>query len=256
MRHLTLRLFGIIGSIIFVPLFLFTFSNPHAIEKSAKSFIEWQLRAEVEHKIEDFQISTSTTLGALLNKAAGDKVESLKKQLKDDLPAILAREIAKIRNLDCECRKRWEQRIQQSIKMNIVTLEAAKEKLIDFTQAKYMSILEKLIIDIRIFLGINSVIFFIFLITSFLKPKAVVHLFLPGVLLLASTLICIYFYLFEQNWFYTIIYNDYTGYTYLGYLGIVFSVLCDIVLNRGWITTQILNGVCSIAGSAAEIVPC
>lgn len=68
--------------------------------------------------------------------------------------------------------------------------------------------------------------------------------------------ICSYFYVFEQNWLLTVIFNDYLGFTYLAYLAVVFGLLCDIILNRARITTRIVNTVLEAIGSAASAVPC
>lgn len=140
--------------------------------------------------------------------------------------------------------------------MKVASLETAKEKLIEFSHAKYMEITEKLTLDVRIFLATNAVIFIFLLLTSFMRPQAVKHLFLPAGLMLASTVICSYFYLFEQNWFYTIIYNDYTGYSFIGYLAFVFAILCDIVFNKARVTTEIVNGCLQAIGQAGSFVPC
>ena len=241
---------------MFVPLFMLTFADPQSIERAGQSFIEWKLSSEAEEKIDSIQLPTSNKLGSLLNKYAGAKIDELKQQLKDDLPAILAAEIARMRDLSCECRKKWEQRIATSLNIQISTLDVAREKIADFSQAKYMEIVTKLTADVRIFLGVNSVVFLAFLIISFLKPQAVLHLFVPGILLLVSTVLCSYFYLFEQNWFFTILYDDYTGFAYLGYLIFVFGVLCDIAFNRGRITTEVLNAIFKVVGHAADAVPC
>ena len=85
-----------------------------------------------------------------------------------------------------------------------------------------------------------------------IRVEATAHLFLPGALLLLSTAICAYFYLFEQNWFYTILYNDYTGFAYLAHLLLVFAALCDIVFNRARVTTEIINAL----GNAFSVAPC
>ena len=82
------------------------------------------------------------------------------------------------------------------------------------------------------------------------------HLFLPGVLLSASTLICSYFYIFQQNWLMTIIHGDYLGFIYLAWLGVVFLFLCDIVLNRGRVTSEILNAFFNAISSAFTVSPC
>ena len=263
MKRISLRGFGLLGILLFVPLFLFTFADPQLIEKSGKSFIEWKLNSEVEDKINSTQLPKTTKFEKLLgNKAkalrekAALKLAELKNRLKDDAPAILSKEIAKMLNLDCECRKKWGTKLKKSIEFNIQSLEKAKAKLVDFGQAKYMEIVEKLTLDVRIFLGANAAIFIFLFAVSFFRPRAIRHLFLPGVLMLISTVICSYFYIFEQNWFYTIIYNEYTGLGFLGYLAFVFAILSDIAFNKARITTEILNAIFQVIGQAASFAPC
>ena len=261
-KHL-LRAFGLFGIILFVPLFMLTFSDPHIVEKSAKGFIEWKLKNELNGKIDSITLPQSKTLETFLGDRAKDlhqktdeKLIELKQQLKDNVPAVIAAQIAKMANLNCECRKKWEERLKASLNFEVASLEKAKEKLADFTQAKYMEIVEKLTRDVRIFLGITSLVFIFLLIASFLKPSATEHLFLPGALLLLSTIICSYFYLLEQNWFYTILFNDYTGFGYLVYLLVVFAILCDIVFNKARVTTEIINALANAIGSAFSVAPC
>lgn len=263
MEKVSLRIIGLFGVVLFVPLFVFTFADPHLIEKSGKAFIEWKLQVETNKKIDSIQLPKAGNLEKMLGAKARKlrdeaekKLENIKQQLKSDAPAIIATQIAKLRNLDCECRKKWEERIRISMESRLLSLEAARSKLIDFTHVKYMEIVRNLTEDVRIFLGANSVVFIFLLLVSLLKPRAVKHLFLPGGLLLVSTAICSYFYIFNQNWFYTIIYNDYTGFAYVGYLAFVFAILCDIVFNKAKITTEIINAILQAIGQAGNLVPC
>lgn len=263
MKKNLLRSFGLVGLVLFFPLLLFTFSNPHLIEKSGKAFIEWKLKNETNKKIDSIQLPQSKSLEKLfgnrvkkLHQETEEKLETLKKQLKDDAPKIIVTQIAKMSDLSCKCRNKWEERLRSSLKFQITSLEKAKEKLAFFAQAKYMEIVEKLTLDIRIFLGANSFIFLFLLLASYLKPKATEHLFLPSVLMLVSTVICSYFYLFEQNWFYTIIYNSYTGFGYVAYLTIVFAILYDIAFNKAKVTTEIINYLLNAIGSAFSVAPC
>ena len=119
-----------------------------------------------------------------------------------------------------------------------------------------MEIVESLTLDVRIFLGANSLVFIFLLLASLMKPMAIKHLFLPGSLMLVSTAICSYFYILEQNWFYTIIYNDYTGFGYIGYLLFVFAILCDIVFNKARVTTEIINTCLQAIGQVGNLAPC
>lgn len=54
----------------------------------------------------------------------------------------------------------------------------------------------------------------------------------------------------------TIIHGDYVSLAYVAYLALVFGFLCDIALNRGRITSRIVNAVLNAIGSAASAAPC
>jgi hypothetical protein len=263
MRRVTLTVFALVGVFIFASLFLFTFASPQWVEQSGKSFIEWKLQKNIDQKIESIQLPEKGRFESLLGKKAERlraeteaKLATVRQQLKDDAPALIAAEIAKMRNLDCECRKKWQQRLEASMFAELVSLEAARLKLTAFTQAKYMDIVQQLTLDVRVFFGANTLVFIMFLLVSMQKPAAFQHLFLPASLMLLSTSICSYFYIFEQNWFYTIIYNDYTGFGFVAYLLIVFAFLCDIVFNRARVTTEILNLFYHAIGSVTVVSPC
>ncbi|MGR6871517.1 hypothetical protein ACU6U9_04255 [Pseudomonas sp. HK3] len=263
MQHFTLRLFGFLGMLLFIPIFLLSFLNPQLIEHSGKAFIEWKLEKSTNAKIDAIKLPDESKFERLLGnktkelrKKTEAKIQNLKQQFKNEIPSLIATQIAKLRNIDCECRQYWEVKSRNSMNIELASLEAAKLKLINFTQAKYMAIVKKLTLDVRIFASVNGVVFLFLMLVSFLKPSAIKHLFLPSVLMFISTLLCSYFYIFEQNWFYTIIYNNYTGFTYIGYLTFVFAVLCDIAFNKAKVTTEMINTFLHAIGHAASLVPC
>ena len=98
--------------------------------------------------------------------------------------------------------------------------------------------------------------FLILLVVSWVKPQALTHLFVPALLLLVATVVSSCIYIIGQDWFYTILYNDYMGFAYLGYIAAIFSVLVDIVLNKARATTEIINGIANAVGSAFSVMPC
>ena len=65
-----------------------------------------------------------------------------------------------------------------------------------------------------------------------------------------------YLYLFNQNWLHTIIFSDYVGMTYIAYLAVAFSFICDLLFNRARITARILSQLFSAVGSAVSVAPC
>lgn len=258
MKILFLRSLGVLGLLLFLPLFILTFINPNKIENSAKPFIKWKLNIEVNKKIDSFTILKSknknTFLGKVGNKFStitNNKLEKLKEQLKLIASRSIIKDFKAMNDKNCKCREIWNNRISEFLNLRIVSFEKAKEKLSNFTRAKYMEIVKKLIIDLRIFLGANSFVFILILLVSFLKNKSKDILVIPSVLMLTATIVSTYFYLFSQNWFYTILFNDYVGFGYIIYLLLVFSMLCDIVFNDSRILKSIINFIGNIFSSAS-----
>ncbi|MFK5893005.1 MAG: hypothetical protein QM504_07265 [Pseudomonadota bacterium] len=241
----SLRLFGIIGIILFSGLFALTYSTPEFVERIGKEFIKNKIIEKTQEKVNSITAEKKDSkLGKFVGKLIKNNEATIniyKQKIKNKANEKLAAVIAEMSDLSCECRKNYAKKLDQGYQFKLLSLQHANEKMVDFMKAKYMDVSIKLKTDFRIFTGVNALIFLFLLLASFLKPQAIKHLFLPSVLLCVSTMISSYFYLFEQNWFFTIIYGSYTGWAYLGYLTFVFAILSDIVFNRARITTEILN---------------
>lgn len=260
LQKLSLRLIGIIGAAIFLIFFAFTYSVPGWVETFASDYIESEAQGRIDTSIDSIRPPDSDSSLARLAKSMYDKneakIEQSKTNLRNKVHEQWAAALATIRDLDCECRAKWEDKFESGFNANIALLQAANEQISNFIHSTYMDVATELKQDIRIFTASNAAVFILLVLVSFLKPQAIVHLFLPGVLLAVSTLVCSYFYLFEQNWLLTIINNSYLGFAYLAWLGIVFLFLCDVFFNRARVTTEILNGLFNALGSAASVVPC
>lgn len=254
-----IRTFGVIGIIIFGTFLSLTYSTPTFVEEIGKNFIKSKIQEKTNEKIDTLKPNkngnTLSIIASKLYENNQQQIDSLKQKIKDKAHEKLADVIAEMRDLDCECRNKWAAHIKKSYEIRLASLEAVNTKVQNFIKIKYMEVATELKQDIRIFTGSNLAIFLLLVAVSFLKPAAIAHLFLPGMLLLASTLICSFFYIFEQNWLMTIIYNDYLGFGYLGYVGVLFLFLCDIVFNSARITTQIINTILQAIGSAAQVMP-
>ncbi|WP_197675000.1 hypothetical protein [Halopseudomonas salegens] len=164
--------------------------------------------------------------------------------------------IASMCGYDCEKKKALAQSITSGYMERINNIQIAENTLSDIVKGKYLEIVNNLKLDLRIFLGSNLAMFLILLAMSFVKPAAVKHLFVPGLLLVAATMLSSSIYIFGQDWFYTILYNDYMGFGYLAYIAVIFGLLLDIALNRARVTTEVLNGMASAFGSAFSVAPC
>jgi hypothetical protein len=260
LRMLALRAVGILGAALFTFFFALTFSTPQWVERFAVEFIEARVSERVASGIDPLRPLPTKDVAARVaeglyrqNEAA---LENIQERFKDGVREVWTTALAEVRDLSCECREKWIEFLAAGTVRRLTSLEAVNRRLTQFIQASYMDVATELKRDIRLFTATNACVFLLLLLVSFLKPQAVRHLFVPGVLLCAATLLCAYFYVFEQNWLLTIIYGDYLGLTYAAYLGGVFLFLCDIALNHGRVTTHLVNGLADAVGSSFALVPC
>ncbi|MEX2962306.1 hypothetical protein [Microbulbifer sp. TYP-18] len=252
----TLKLIGIFGILLFGGLFSVTLISTEKVEESAKEFIKTQIEKEVRAKHQ--AIGDSSVTDAALNIAdrLGLEKEKIQSNLDNDLPEKIASIIAFMCGYDCEKKKALAQSIASGYMERIKNIQIAESTLTNVVKGKYLEITASLKLDLRIFLASNFFMFLILLTISFLKPRAITHLFIPGLLLVVSTIISSSIYIFGQDWFYTILYNDYMGFGYLLYIATIFGFLIDISFNKARVTTEIINGIANAIGSAFSVVPC
>ena len=51
-------------------------------------------------------------------------------------------------------------------------------------------------------------------------------------------------YLLNQDWLHAVVYSDYVGFAYLGYLALASALLADVVFNRARATTMAPTVAC------------
>jgi len=252
----TLRIMGLFGILLFGVLFSITFVSPKTIEESAKGFVKCQIEKEIRETQQSLASSSVATKALSIANKLGLESDKLKADLESNLPEKIASVVASMCGYDCERQKALAQSITSGYLDRLKNINVAQDTLGDLIKDKYIEVVSNLKLDLRIFLGSNFLMFMILLVMSFAKPKAIAHLFLPGLLLVLATLISSAIYIYGQNWFYTILYNDYMGFAYLVYIAVIFGILVDVALNRARVTTEIINGIANILGSAFSVVPC
>lgn len=239
-----LRTLSFLGLIVFLPLFVITFANTHLIESSAKGVIKEKLHHAIEKKLEKVSLpaseNTESTL-AVLSKKIQQKAEEKIDKYKSTLLGVVDDNLENVQKSDCECRLKWKERLTRYTEFKVKSLEEMKTALIDFSQAKYMEIVERLLRDVRIVFGVNALLFGIIFLISWMKPNTIKPLFVPCALMMISSIGLVYGYFFHQNWFYTLFFNDFMGFSYVIYTLIVVAFIGDISLNHARVTTKISN---------------
>ncbi|CCQ89682.1 conserved membrane hypothetical protein [Nitrospina gracilis 3/211] len=252
------------GTLLFGGAFALLSTNTDYVEKNAQRFIA----AQIENKIqEDFGLSADLSskdsnpkLHMLKNQFSG-QARKLENQLFSDLPDRIATQIATM----CVCgstaeqakekyrqtKKKVKRLIVDSLKDAALSFETAIDNVNQLIHAQYYIVTQRLIADLKIFTGSNATLFLIILSTALLKKDSLRPIWIAAIFLLAGTLTSTFFYLFNQDWFYTILFNDYTGWAYLIYIGLVSLFLADVLLNRARVSLKILE----IFKSAGSLVP-
>ena len=260
MLKTSLLVISLIGSVFFSALFGLTYGVPQGVERAGQDFIKAQIEKEFIKRSDEFSQS-------LIGDQYTEKLKYLQKRYEKDIdktqsyldakaPEMIASVIASMCRLDCDAKEKWTKRIKGGYEDRLEKLGVSSDRMSDFIKGKYHETLAGLKLDLRIFFGANALLFGLVLIVSIVKSRAVKHLYLPASLLLVSTLLSIAIYIFGQNWFFTIIYNDFMGFGYLIYVGVLFAMLCDIVFNKGRVTAKIINFVGNLLGAAFSVVPC
>jgi hypothetical protein len=247
---------GAIGALAFAAGFIASFVNPLFVESIAKEVIKREVESRVHEKIDALDDKFLAGKAAQLITGYSDEVAILQRQLKEKVPEKLTAVIAEMGNLNCECRKKVEASLRDGAQWKILSATAAQERLTALIRAKYMEAAEKLTREFRIFTGTNAIVFALLALAVFIKRGAGLQLIPAALILVIAAALTGYLYLFNQDWLHTILFGDYIGFAYVGYMSIAFALLCDLLLNRARITVRILNMLLQMIGSVASMAPC
>jgi hypothetical protein len=257
-QRLTLRIIGCAGAALFACFFFLTYHTPHWVEDFAASYLEKRVTDHVDATIDGLGAPQGddalSRYAANLYKQNEGRIYELRQRLKASSRAQMASRLAQIRSMTPEQRELVQLGFEAAAEGGIGLLQLENRQLVALIQSGYLKIAAELKREIRGFTAINAFAFLLLVLVSFLKPDGVRILFVPGVLLCVSTLLCAYLYVFGQNWLLNMIHGSYVGKIYGLYLGVTFLFLCDVMLNRGRVTALIVTGI-SIGPSIIRKTP-
>lgn len=254
-RHLALGL-GILGCLFFASAFVASLIKPGFVEQIAKTVIRYQVEKEVSEKIEAIDTHFVKKRASVLVHGYAQEAAKIKRQLSDKLPEHITAVLAEMQNLDCECRKKIETSIRDGLNFRIRSVSQAQQRLTTLIRSEYMEAANQLTREFRIFTGTNALVFALLIAAVLVKPQARLQLVPVAVVLTIAAVVTAYLYLFNQNWLHTLVFSNYVGFAYVGYLGISFAFLSDVIFNRSRVTARILSQFFNAVGSTVQVVPC
>jgi len=267
--------------------FALTFLSPLIYEKSARNFIEIRVQEEIEARFEEnkkARIKQDQARAEIMSKVKETFIKESEEKIKRHIPALdRTKDFLEERlNLNTDNMKRKALDILPRLVSGVVTKmqdpsqTITRNMMIDrqfssdvtvnqstdiqllltrLAELDYIEIVRQLLNDLRIFTGTNLIAFSLLLFGGLFQKRTGAQMAVSGSLLLISVILCSLVYLLNQNWLYTLMDNDYVGYSYCGYVGIVFLFLCDLVLNDARISDFIIELVNGYLEWLSAIVP-
>ena len=247
-RAVTIGL-SLLGVIVFSVLFAIVQSNPRGFEARAQTFIIHEIEKQVGVTLE------SLPLQSLMSQFS-EQAEARKRKLDVAMFEFITTVIGAMCRLDCAQRGQLEAALEETYRRQLAALNIGLDKLRALVEGRYRETLAELRSDVVIFLSVNLVVMGATLMVALGRGAAARHLLPIAAVLTVSTVITACWYVFGQNWLWTIIYADYVGWTYLGILAVLFIFLADIALNRARATSEALNVVAQLLRSGVSWSPC
>lgn len=225
-----LQLVAAAGAALFFAVFVSSWLFATQLRSAAHNYLVREVTSQVEEKLGQDAggiVEAASRLSKLVDKQAS----GVSRELTMIVPPLVEKWLAE--HCDCErtapeataferlatdTASKWS-------KPRATQLKKRAEKLRDFARGYYDDRFGALLTELRIFAFSNAALFlFSFLILRFrpLRARTVVW---PLSLLTLATIGAVYYWVAGQDWFWTILTNDYLGWMYLGVVGVLFLLL-------------------------------
>lgn len=248
--------FGLCGMLLFGAAFLLSFARPLAVERIAREAVRIQVERETGARID--ALTGGRLAGMAHGVLKGIDTQGMRtwRAMRADLPHRVAEVTAGMLDADCPCRRRLGTFAGVLAQGRLFRLGLAHARLTGLIESRYAAVRGRLLRECRIFTGANAAAFALLAGVTLARRRAGLQLVLPAAVLAGALAIAGGFYLFGQDWLHTLIFNDYVGLAYAGWLAAVALLLADIALNGARVTTRAVNAVLHAAGSTVSALPC
>lgn len=217
---------------------------PKEFERSAIGFAKKQITSEVKDRYPGLGSGKVAEGVNRLREALGQRQKATQEEAEGPLPDFIAEVISAYCGCNDPAKKQARaDAIRAGLMAQAAELGVAQNQLTDFIKGKYDKIIGALKTDLTIFLATNLIAFAAVFAVSFVRREHRGLVVIPGFLLLISAAIASWFYIAEQDWFYTIVFQNYYGWGYAVVIGLIFGLLLDIIVNRARVCLNIASSL-------------
>lgn len=254
MRRIILG-FSLAGTLLFGFAFALSWQAPVSIERLASAAVRYEVERKVGERIDT--LSGAPIVGFAQRALGRTDAEMARTRdaLRMEVPAQVARVATAMLDPDCACRARLAAAFQAGARQHLQSLSDARARLVSLIESAYANVSKQLLREWRIFTASNAVACGLLGFVALARHQAGAQLLLPAAALAGGAAVTASLYLFGQDWLHTILFSDYVGLAYAGWLGIV-VLLADILANRARVTTRLINAVANMVGAGTSALPC
>lgn len=246
-------LLGFGGAFVFAFGLAVSYARPTAIESLGAKLIRIQVERDVRAAVQSPAGAALVRLGSAALRRKQREAEALGRTAAG-LRARIDQVSREMRDPACECRLASAAAVV--LESRAGRLKSVEERLTGLIRSRYQGVAAALMREFRIFCTANGLVLLLLGLAAVARPRAGVHLMLPAAILVGAAIVVGSLYLFQQNWLHTIVFGEYVGLYYFGYLAAAALGLGDVLLNRGRLTTWMINGVANGVGAAVSVSPC
>lgn len=236
-----LVLFAAIAAALFGGLFALSWLSPITVEHMAREAIRYEMHRRVDVQMQ--RLDDSALVDAAKQHLPGldARIKRGQALLNGRLDTLLDQAFARMQNPSCECRRQMRETARALAEADAASAVTTRDKLLEMIQTKYAQTAQQLMREFRIFTGGNAALFMLLAATAWSRrvpPRALI----PAALTLCASLaLCVFMYLFGQNWIHTLVFGQYVGYAYLLWLLLSALWFADLFANRARVSTAVLG---------------
>ena len=244
---------GLLGLIVCASALMMIVTQPDAVEARTQHFVVNEVEKGTRAALKETESDgLAKTAMQRLARKYDDQAFILQHGIADRVPLIVATILAERCKGDCPEADTLEDIGLSLVLGKAMELEVKGATLREFVAERYDRTISGLMLDLKIFTFVNAMAFALVLLLSAAKGQTIARPLLKLTLMIAaSVLISSYFYLFGQDWFSTILLNQYVGWAYLLWMLLLLGLLIDIGFLRGMISNWIISAI----GAAFSALP-
>lgn len=229
---------SVFGAILSVSGYGIVHFGRYGLEDGAREVVVAWTEQEIREFLEPRPVEEGGRLAALRNRAVEAAAAAVRHAFGEDYPERLRQRLAEL----CICRmspaeveatlaayERGRAEVKRAV---IAALDGRLQEARlapgtfgDLVDGYYVNTVEGLVRDLRIFFGLNIVIYMLVAVAGRLGGESRPILGIAGILLF-SNLVAGAAHLFAQDWLATILLNNWLGYGYLILVAVLFVYLC------------------------------